>query len=211
MAAMAAGVPAAAAAPCASPPRSPAKNLRRKLSKLRRDSTVYDPSSEKVPTKVKFALGLGEQVAGVALPSLCWKDAKELNNTCLCLCRSCQAIYAFIAGFHLNVFLLEVACLPAGYVGTLQLVAGLWDTFNDPFIGSLSDKTRTRWGRRRPWILFASPPLGVAFFALWYRLPLETDNVYKLLYYLACYMVLSGCITSIQVQASGLAGPAYSY
>ena len=44
--------------------------------------------------------------------------------------------------------------LSAFWLGTIMIVPRLWDAFSDPIIGHLSDNTRTRWGRRRPYILF---------------------------------------------------------
>jgi glycoside/pentoside/hexuronide:cation symporter, GPH family len=47
--------------------------------------------------------------------------------------------------------------LPITLVGLLMTVTSLWDAVIDPFIGHFSDVTRSRWGRRRPYILFATP------------------------------------------------------
>lgn len=52
-------------------------------------------------------------------------------------------------------------------IGTVFMVARLWDAFTDPTIGTLSDRTRTRWGRRRPWLL-AGLPLCMA--STWFLL-----------------------------------------
>jgi GPH family glycoside/pentoside/hexuronide:cation symporter len=47
--------------------------------------------------------------------------------------------------------------LPITLVGVLMTITSLWDAIIDPFIGHFSDVTRSRWGRRRPYILFATP------------------------------------------------------
>ena len=49
--------------------------------------------------------------------------------------------------------------LPMAMVGTILLVSRLTDVITDPIVGELSDRTRTRWGRRKPWILLGLPLL----------------------------------------------------
>src|SRR5512147_3246590 len=55
----------------------------------------------------------------------------------------------------------------AGYVGTVLALGRLVDAFTDPFVGYLSDGLATRWGRRRPFILFGAILAGLFFSALW--------------------------------------------
>jgi GPH family glycoside/pentoside/hexuronide:cation symporter len=58
------------------------------------------------------------------------------------------AIVAAINGFFLNAFLLDVAGLRPALAGTIFLVVKIWDAINDPLLGMLSDRKKTRWGRR---------------------------------------------------------------
>eukprot|EP00939_MAST-03C_sp_MAST-3C-sp1_P001823 g1823.t1 len=147
------------------------------VNQRKRSDSESSEGDGKVPQRVRVALGIGETT---------------------------QSIYVFIAGFYLNVFFLETACLDASYVGTIQLIGGIWDTINDPAVGLLSDRTRTRFGRRRPWLLGAAIPAGCAYFAIWQTLDDDTSEGLKLFYYLICYMALSAGITSIQVQITSL-------
>ncbi len=61
----------------------------------------------------------------------------------------------------------RVQYLPVTLVGVLMTVTSLWDAFIDPFIGHWSDTTRSRWGRRRPFLLFAAPVMAVLLVLIW--------------------------------------------
>lgn len=113
-----------------------------------------------------------------------------------------MAAQSAINGFYLQIFLLETACVPARTVGTLQLVQGLWDALNDPVVGHLSNKLLCgeSCGRRRPWLFFASAPLGIFFCLLWQSLPPGTSETVKFYYYLLMYCGLSLAITMVEVQ-----------
>ncbi len=63
-------------------------------------------------------------------------------------------------------FLTDVFGIPPAAAGTVMLISKLWDAVSDPMMGSLVDGTRTRWGSKRPWILFGAVPFGLTFFLL---------------------------------------------
>ncbi|HZL79162.1 MAG TPA: MFS transporter [Candidatus Limnocylindrales bacterium] len=67
-----------------------------------------------------------------------------------------MSMILFQANFYTDVF-----GLTAGLAGTIILVARLWDAFFDPLMGVLADRTQTRWGRFRPWVLWTSLPWAV--------------------------------------------------
>ncbi|QEG35453.1 MFS transporter [Bythopirellula goksoeyrii] len=58
--------------------------------------------------------------------------------------------------------------LSAFWLGTIMIIPRLWDAVSDPIIGHLSDNTRTRWGRRRPYILIGTLAVAVSFVAMWW-------------------------------------------
>jgi len=70
--------------------------------------------------------------------------------------------------FFQLIFLTNVAGLHAGYAGSVLLVGKFWDAVNDPLIGWLSDRTRSPWGRRLPWMVACAIPFALFFFLLWY-------------------------------------------
>jgi GPH family glycoside/pentoside/hexuronide:cation symporter len=61
----------------------------------------------------------------------------------------------------------RVQYLPVTLVGVLLTVTSLWDAIIDPFIGHWSDTTRSRWGRRRPFLIFAAPVMALTLILIW--------------------------------------------
>ena len=62
----------------------------------------------------------------------------------------------------MTFFLMTVFGLPAKAVMIMIFVLGIWDAVNDPIMGSVVDRTRTRFGKLRPYLLFVPIPLGIA-------------------------------------------------
>lgn len=70
-------------------------------------------------------------------------------------------LFTVLSFWALN-YLTDTVGLAAASAGTALLAGKLWDAVVDPFVGLASDRTRTRWGRRRPWILAGAVPLGLS-------------------------------------------------
>lgn len=112
------------------------------------------------------------------------------------------AIATIIISFFQLFFLTTVAGLRADLAGTILLVAKIWDAINDPIIGWLSDRTRSRFGRRRPWLLFGAVPFGIIFLLQWLVPPF--DDTGKFIYYLAMTMLFSIAFTVVNVPYTAL-------
>ena len=112
------------------------------------------------------------------------------------------AIVASITGFFLNVFLIEVAGLRPAAAGLIFLIVKIWDGVNDPLIGTLTDKTRTRWGRRRPWLLFGAVPFALAYLLHWY-VP-DISLAAKFWYYLVVAILLDTGFTAVNLPYTAL-------
>ncbi len=63
--------------------------------------------------------------------------------------------------FQLN-FYTDTVGIAAAIASSIILVSRLWDAFFDPLMGIISDRTKTRWGKFRPWVLWSAVPWGVA-------------------------------------------------
>ena len=66
-----------------------------------------------------------------------------------------------IVGTGLQYYFESVIFLPALAVGAIMAGARVWDAFNDPMMGTLVDRTRTKWGKCRPWLLYCPLPLFI--------------------------------------------------
>lgn len=109
-----------------------------------------------------------------------------------------------IIPFWYLYFLTDVARLDPALAGLAILAGKLWDAVNDPLIGILSDRTRTRWGRRRPFLLFGAAPFGVTFALLWIVPPIH--NQWLLCAYFALvYILFDTAFTLVACPFSALA------
>jgi len=73
------------------------------------------------------------------------------------------------------IFLTDVVGLEPRLASFVALVGILWDAINDPIVGTLTDRVQTRWGRRRPFLLFFAIPFGVSFLLFWWAPPIENQ------------------------------------
>ena len=75
--------------------------------------------------------------------------------------------YNMFTGSYLSLFFVRVFGIPTGAVATMLLVLGIWDTINDPIMGGIVDKTHTRYGKLRPWLLIVPIPLAISTILFW--------------------------------------------
>jgi GPH family glycoside/pentoside/hexuronide:cation symporter len=73
---------------------------------------------------------------------------------------------AIPVAIHMNIFYSDVILVPLGYIALAVALARSFDAITDPLMGWISDRTNTRWGRRRPWMFIGAPICAVAFVLL---------------------------------------------
>ena len=99
-------------------------------------------------------------------------------------------------------FLTDVAYLRPDYAAWAVGIPRIWDAINDPVFGLLSDRIRTRWGRRRVLLLFGSFPLGLSFMFMWF-VP-RLDQVGLAVYYALIFILFDTAFTVVHVGYNSL-------
>lgn len=107
-----------------------------------------------------------------------------------------------MVGFWLLFFYTDVYGIPAAAAGTIMMIARFWDMAIDPVIGIVSDRTNTRWGKFRPYILFGAVPYAILA-VLTFTTP-EWGQVGKIIYAGATYVLLMTAYAFINLPYSAL-------
>jgi GPH family glycoside/pentoside/hexuronide:cation symporter len=100
-----------------------------------------------------------------------------------------MAMILISVAIYLPIFYTDYLGVTAGMLSWVFLIGRVWDAVTDPMMGHLSDRTRTRWGRRRPYFLIAALPMWAVFYLIWSPSPgLSTNGIF--LHLLICYLAL---------------------
>ncbi len=100
-----------------------------------------------------------------------------------------------IIAAYFPIFMMDVIGISPGLVAIILFVGRSWDYVNDPIIGFLSDRTRTRWGRRRPFLLFGALPFALSFILLW--LSPNFSQTGLIIYYSVGYIIYEAMATIV--------------
>lgn len=111
--------------------------------------------------------------------------------------------WANISAFLL-IFYTDVMGLAAAAVGTMMLVTKVVDAVTDPLVGALADRTRSRWGRFRPYLLFGAIPMAVTGVLTWTVPDLDPDG--RLLWAYATFTLMMLAYTVLSMPYSALSG-----
>ncbi len=133
--------------------------------------------TEKLKLKEKMSYGLGDFAS-----SMFWK-----------------LFSMFLLFFYTDVFGISAAA-----VGTMFLVTRIWDAANDPLMGIIGDRTNTRWGKFRPYLLFVAVPFGIIG-VLTFTTP-NLSETGKLIYAYVTYTLMMMVYTGVNVPYSSLLG-----
>ena len=110
--------------------------------------------------------------------------------------------FALTSLLFLN-FLVTIEGIPAALAGIIVMVGKFWDAIVDPTLGMITDRTRSRFGRRRIFLLIGIVPVIVTFTALWYSFGIQSVTL-KFIYYIVMYLLFSTSFSIIQVPYNAL-------
>ncbi len=108
-------------------------------------------------------------------------------------------------GFFLLYYFVDLGGLAPAAIGLMLLITKLIDAFTDPMMGAIADRTRTRWGRYRPYLLFAPVPLGISM-VLIFSAPDNLGDTALLVWAYATYTLCMLAFTATNVPYGGLLG-----
>jgi GPH family glycoside/pentoside/hexuronide:cation symporter len=129
----------------------------------------------KLPVIVKFGYGIGDLAANIVF----------------------QTVSFFLIYYYTDVFAIGTSA-----AGIVFFISKLWNAICDPTMGYIADRTQTRWGKNRPFILLGAIPLGITFFLL-FSSP-HLSGLYKTIYALLTFLAFSTAYSVINVPYGAL-------
>jgi oligogalacturonide transporter len=108
-----------------------------------------------------------------------------------------------IIGFYYLYFLTDVVLLTPALAGTVILVSKAWDAVSGPVMGIISDRTRTRFGRRRPYFLAGIVLIFLSFFAMWYPVDFNKE-LHRFIYILVANIFFSTVLDLVMIPYNAL-------
>lgn len=109
-----------------------------------------------------------------------------------------------VLALYLTWFYTDVYGLDPAMVGTLFLVIRIFDAFSDPLMGAICDRTKSRWGKFRPWILWMALPFGLGAAVMFTTPDLSMNG--KVIYAWVTYLLMSLIYTAINIPYCSVAG-----
>lgn len=148
-----------------------------------------------------IARAFGDRVAGVADQDNVLKFSEKLGYG---LGDTASNFFFQVFNIFLLYYYTDIFGLPAAAVGTMFLVTRIVDAVSDPVMGLIADRTESRWGKFRPYLLWAAIPYGACGYAMFAN-PALTDTG-KLVYAYVTYTLMMLAYTAVNVPYSALMG-----
>lgn len=114
-----------------------------------------------------------------------------------------QFVWSFI-GSYLTVFYTDIVGLTPAVAAAIMMAARIWDAINDPMMGAIAERTRSRWGRFRPYIVFGAPLLAI-FSVLCFTNPFSGTSTAGVIWAAVTYIVTGMLYTLVNIPYGALA------
>jgi len=108
-----------------------------------------------------------------------------------------------VISFYYLIFLTDVVRISPALAGTVILISKIYDSITDPFEGILADRTRTKLGRRRPYLLIGIPLIFLSFFALFYPYNAESETT-RFISVILSYLFFSTIVSIVMLNYNAL-------
>lgn len=107
--------------------------------------------------------------------------------------------------FYLLYFFINIVGINAFNASIIFIVARGWDAISDYLMGRIVDKTHSKWGKRRVYLLFGSLPFGMAFLLLWFNpFGIEASQLVKTIYFTGAYLIFNTTWTIVYIPYNAL-------
>ena len=103
-----------------------------------------------------------------------------------------------------TVFLTKALGMPPALVGTIPLIGKVWDAVTDPMMGNIADRTQSKFGAKRFWILVGSIISAITFIVMWIPFTAGDSVIAQYIFYVLMYMLFSTGFTIVMVPYNGL-------
>jgi oligogalacturonide transporter len=108
-----------------------------------------------------------------------------------------------VISFYYLIFLTDVVRIAPALAGTVILISKIYDSITDPFEGIIADRTRTKLGRRRPYLLAGIPLVFLSFFALFYPYSMESETT-RFISVMLSYLFFSTVVSIVMLNYNAL-------
>lgn len=105
----------------------------------------------------------------------------------------------YIISMYFTIFLTDVVNLSLKQAGVIVMIATVWDAVTDPVMGVITDRTRSKLGRHRRYLLLGIPVLFISYSLLWNSYGLSSNPSIAMLYYVLVYMLYKTAFTIISI------------
>jgi oligogalacturonide transporter len=103
-----------------------------------------------------------------------------------------------VVNFFYSIFLTDVVGINPIWAANVFLLGKIWDAVTDPTMGIITDNTRSRFGRRRPFMLLGAPLIFITFVMMWFPISSGSD-ISKILFYIFAYILMNTTSTIVSV------------